>query len=293
MKIIRWILSHLTLFIIIFLLLYFFFPWNNILNSPQKTLMPADENQKNIASEKKIETKSTKTSENYVKIVEKADILKQQELTRNKEVVSSEKVIKQLSESAEKARQNSVAALEQSLENVPVYTDKEVLSELSSRELQEQIKARQKQLSQHMVSLISVELPDLEDGYPDAFENINIKSVQPVIETAQQGKLLEKARQAFDEGHFDTAEENYILLMEQLPELPDVVGELANVYRVQKRYSEYVEMNTRFVERLIAHFRFEEAWRVALETEKVDKQSATTQKEKIYNKHKELQQESD
>lgn len=162
-------------------------------------------------------------------------------------------------------------------ENVVSYTDKNI---------QEQIREKQKQLSNQMVALISVTMEKFEPSAPMTVTDV--EPIEPVIETSEQSNLLQEARQAFEQSNYKIAEEKYLQLMDQLPELPDVVGELAKVYKTQNRQLDYIAMNTQFVKRLTEHFRFDEAWGVVSETNKIDQQSANKQRRIIYNKQKEL-----
>ncbi len=116
----------------------------------------------------------------------------------------------------------------------------------------------------------------------------HIETVKPVINTQQQRQLLDEARRAFAAHQFSQAEKKYRQLMLALPELPDVVGELANVYRTQNKMTEYLQTNTVFVQRLINHFRFREAWYIVDVTEKLNKKTADTQRSMISNKQKSL-----
>ena len=171
----------------------------------------------------------------------------------------------------------SVSEAEQSNANAVSFQDKD---------LQKQIRARQKKLSNQMVSLINVTMKQSQAAVAQPV--IDIEPIEPVIETPEQQQLLRQARQAFDEGNFELAEEKYLQLMNELPELPDVVGELANVYKTQKRQSDYIAMNTDFVKRLVEHYRFEEAWKVMTETAKTDKEIANKQRRIINKKQQEL-----
>ena len=165
-------------------------------------------------------------------------------------------------------------------------TDTEV--SYTHKSMQRQIREKQKQLSNQMLALISMTTDRVNNSVPETTASFDVEPVEAVIETAEQEELLQQARLAFDERNFDVAEEKYLQLMTQLPELPDVVGELANVYRIQNRQTDYIAMNTRFVKRLTEHYRFDEAWRVVSETNKVDQQSANKQRRIIYKKQKEL-----
>ncbi|MCW8931637.1 MAG: hypothetical protein OQL19_15570, partial [Gammaproteobacteria bacterium] len=60
-----------------------------------------------------------------------------------------------------------------------------------------------------------------------------------------------------------------------------VVGELANVYRAQKKTSDYLSTNTKFVERLVKNNRFSEAWDVVKVTSQVDQNIAEQQRRLI------------
>lgn len=165
--------------------------------------------------------------------------------------------------------------------------EKIVPGNLQEKKLQEQIRARQKKLSNQMVSLmnITIEPSVAAMTQPD----IDIEPVTPIIKTPEQRQLVLQARAAFEQGNFELAEEKYLQLMNQLPELPDVVGELADVYKSQQRQADYIAMNTNFVKRLVDHYRFEEAWRIVIETAKVDKEIANKQRRIINKKQQELE----
>ncbi len=66
------------------------------------------------------------------------------------------------------------------------------------------------------------------------------------------------------------------------------MGELANVYRAQRRMTDFVAANTRFVKRLVNHYRFKEAWRVVAEAADVDRNIADKQRRIINNRQKQV-----
>ncbi len=144
---------------------------------------------------------------------------------------------------------------------------KESRSKMQTTKLQKEIRNRQKELQSRMLMLIPVKS---EDNKP--------KSVKPQINTPEQRRLLIQARVAFDEKKYYLAENKYKQLSKQLPELPDVMGELANVYRTQNKTSEYLAANTKFVTRLVNHNRFDEAWRIFSATGLIDKKIAAQQR---------------
>ncbi|MCU7798891.1 MAG: hypothetical protein KZQ70_01790 [gamma proteobacterium symbiont of Lucinoma myriamae] len=73
-----------------------------------------------------------------------------------------------------------------------------------------------------------------------------------------------------------------------MPELPDVVGELANVYKAQNKKPDYLVTNTQFVKRLVSHHRYNETWSVVNVTDKIDKKTANKQRRIINSKQKEF-----
>ncbi len=178
--------------------------------------------------------------------------------------------------------------------------------------LQKQIRSRQKQLSHQMISLLSATdiaeksavdmaeqtesvaeirpVTEIKDNKPSV--SFSVPEVKPVIKTAEQKKILAEARKALEQGEYAVAEEKYLRLAALLPELPDVMGELANVYRAQRRMGDYVAANTRFVKRLVNHYRFREAWRVVAETADVDKNASDKQRRIINNKQKQVETEN-
>ena len=160
------------------------------------------------------------------------------------------------------------------------------------KKLQQQIRDRQKQLQDKMVLLIPLNAEKKTDTNTNTItnkKNTNIKAVKPLINTPEQKQLLNEARHAFDLHNFKVAEKKYLQLIKELPELPDVVGELANVYKTQNKTPEYLVTNTQFVKRLVSHHRFNEAWNVVIVTDKIDKKTANKQRRIINNKQKELQ----
>ncbi len=183
--------------------------------------------------------------------------------------------------------------------------------------LQDQIRFRQKQLSHQMISLLAVTTDtanektginkqtrenksklsankqrlNQETSNPSPVR-LSIQKVVPEIITADQKKLLSEARKAFEQGQYRTAEQKYLRLAALLPDVPDVMGELANVYKHQKRFLDYVAANTRFVKRLVNHHRFKEAWRVVAETANIDKNAADKQRRIINKKQKQVETEN-
>ncbi len=93
--------------------------------------------------------------------------------------------------------------------------------------------------------------------------------------------MLKEARSAFDKQNFIEAEAKYRQVMKELPELPDVVGELANVYRTQNKVSDYLTTNTLFIKRLVNHKRYNEAWNVVKMTSRFNKEVAEQQRKII------------
>ncbi|RKZ95008.1 MAG: hypothetical protein DRQ43_06025 [Gammaproteobacteria bacterium] len=158
---------------------------------------------------------------------------------------------------------------------------------VDDKKLQQQIRDRQKQLQDQMILLIP--LDSEKKTSTTIIKSTKIESIKPLINTPEQKELLNDARHAFELHDFKEAEKKYLQLIKQLPELPDVVGELANVYKTQKKIPDYLVTNTQFVKRLIDHNRFSEAWSVVAVTDKVDKKAANKQRRIINNKQKELQ----
>ncbi len=191
---------------------------------------------------------------------------------------------------------------------VPESVQKPVIND----NLQKQIHSRQKQLSHQMISLLSAtDMPgksasNMADQMEPAADTrpvtetkhnspsvpFSVPEVKPVIKTVEQKQLLAEARKAFEQGQYAVAEEKYLRLAALLPELPDVMGELANVYRAQRRMTDFVAANTRFVKRLVNHYRFKEAWRVVAETADVDRNVADKQRRIINNKQKQVETET-
>lgn len=155
--------------------------------------------------------------------------------------------------------------------------------EVQTKKLQQQIRKRQKQLQNQMVMLVPFNTAKNQRN------SKKLTPIKPVINTPEQRRLLKAARKAFDEQEFDQAEAKYLQLIEQLPELPDARGELANVYKTQNRTSEYLAANTQFVKRLVNHNRFNEAWKVVKVTDKLDKNIAEQQR-RIIKKKQEAKQ---
>ncbi len=149
-------------------------------------------------------------------------------------------------------------------------------SKMQTGILQKQIRNRQRELQDQMLMLIPLTSETKALKQP--------KAVKPVINTQQQRTLLMQARRAFDGQEYQQAEKKYLQLIKELPELPDVVGELANLYRIDNKTSEYLETNTQFITRLVNHNRFDEAWRVFSATKLLDKKIAAQQRLLIKNK---------
>ena len=149
-------------------------------------------------------------------------------------------------------------------------------SKMQTGTLQKQIRNRQRELQDQMLMLIPLKTETKVLKQP--------RAVKPVINTQQQRTLLMQARKAFDEQKYQQAEKKYLQLIKELPELPDVVGELANLYRIDNKISDYLETNTQFVTRLVNHNRFDEAWRVFSATKLIDKKIAAQQRLLIKNK---------
>ncbi len=189
-----------------------------------------------------------------------------------------------------------------------VEVSESVQKPVINENLQKQIRSRQKQLSHQMISLLSATdipgksvsheadlivpaadtQPVAEIKHNSSSVPFSVPEVKPVIITTEQKKLLAEARKAFEQGQYAIAEEKYLRLAALLPELPDVMGELANVYRAQRRMSDYVAANTRFVKRLVNHYRFKEARRVVAETAGVNRNVADKQRRIINNKQKQV-----
>ena len=162
--------------------------------------------------------------------------------------------------------------------------------EVQTKNLQQQIRNRQKQLQNQLVMLVPF---DSGNNKRNSKKLKPVKPVKPVINTPEQRRLLKAARKAFDEKELAQAEAKYLQLIEQLPELPDVRGELANVYRTQNRISEYLAANTQFVKRLVNHNRFNEAWKVVKVTDKLDKTIAEQQRRIIKRKQETKQHKNE
>ena len=204
--------------------------------------------------------------------------------------------------------------MEQKTTDSDLFTVKQVVPKsdrqqpIRNNNLQEQIRSRQKQLSHQMISLLSTKtevvagknnaaiaidhattdsVPAKNNSEAPAYLT-SVKEVVPVIKTVRQKRLLAEAREAFERGQYGTAEEKYLRLAAMLPELLDVMGELANVYKTQNRISDYVASNTRFVKRLAKNYRFKEAWIVVSETAEIDKNAADKQR-RIINKTQKLE----
>lgn len=170
----------------------------------------------------------------------------------------------------------------------PLVVQKKGVS-AQDKKLQQQIRDRQKQLQDQMISLIPLDSEKNTDA--DTVlnkKNTNVILTKSIINTSEHKQLLNDARHAFDLREFKAAEEKYLQLIKQLPEMPDIVGELANVYRTQNKTPDYLVTNTQFVKRLVNHNRFDEAWKVVMVTDKMDKKTANKQRRIINKKQKDL-----
>lgn len=184
--------------------------------------------------------------------------------------------------------------------NISVAEKEQQVSALSANEdvkaqeknLQKQIRDRQKKLQEQMILLIPLNSEDVKKKSDrktiSTINTVSVKPVKPLIHTAEQQQLLSDARRAFELHHFNTAEKKYLQLLKQLPELPDIAGELANVYKTQNKIPDYLVANIQFVKRLVNHNRFNEAWKVVAVTDKIDKNAANKQRRIIHKKQKDL-----
>lgn len=165
-----------------------------------------------------------------------------------------------------------------------------------TQNLQYQIRNRQRELQNQMVMLVPLSNTkssnalsnkvnkDLRSNTRNKKSSNPFKSIKPVINTPEQRIMLKEARTAFDKQDFTQAEAKYRQVMQELPELPDVVGELANVYRTQNKTSDYLATNTLFVKRLVNHNRLDEAWNVVKMTSSLNKEIAEQQRKIILRK---------
>ncbi|WP_198264422.1 hypothetical protein [sulfur-oxidizing endosymbiont of Gigantopelta aegis] len=199
----------------------------------------------------------------------------------NKTIVRPDKTINQQEDKA-----LEVVIRDSLLPETQALKDNNVTDAVKTKNIKRQIRDRQRQLQSQMVMMVPLEGMNakINNKSQAAKKKKLLKPIEPVIETAEQGRLLEQARQAFEEKKYKLAEDRYNLLIEQLPELPDIVGELANVYKVQNKKQHYLTTNTQFVTRLVNHNRFNEAWRVVFSTDKLDKAIAQEQRNIIKRK---------
>lgn len=165
--------------------------------------------------------------------------------------------------------------------------------ETHTQDLQYQIRKRQRQLQNQMVMLVPLGRVSENNSAKKSNaindttytrkknNNYQFKPIKPVINTPQQRIMLKEARSAFDKQNFIEAEAKYRQVMKELPELPDVVGELANVYRTQNKVSDYLTTNTLFIKRLVNHKRYNEAWNVVKMTSRFNKEVAEQQRKII------------
>lgn len=159
-------------------------------------------------------------------------------------------------------------------------------SSIQTEDLQKQIRNRQRELENQMVMLIP--LRSSNTTHAGKLSSKKTKRVKAEINTSEQRILLAEAREAFDKKNFERAEKKYKELKSQLQELPDIVGELANVYRAQNKITEYLLTNTQFVSRLVNHNRFNEAWKVVVATDQLDEKTAAQQRIIIKRKQEQL-----
>ncbi|MCP3849603.1 MAG: tetratricopeptide repeat protein [Gammaproteobacteria bacterium] len=167
----------------------------------------------------------------------------------------------------------------------------EQVVEAKPKRWQQKIHDRQKQLQSEMVMLIPLENLNqsqkkrkIKNKQQQQQQQQSIKLIKPVINTPEQRILLNDARKAFDRKEYAQAEVAYKQIIKELPELPDVVGELANVYKAQNRNTDYLATLTQFVYRLVNHNRFDEAWHVFKMTDAIDKTIAGQQRNIIMEK---------
>jgi len=170
-------------------------------------------------------------------------------------------------------------------QHVNALTKQEKMPGNKDKNLQQQIRDRQKQLQRQMVLLVPLDVKKKTDA---KIKNTYTELIKPVVYTPEQKQLLGGARHAVDIHDFKTAEKNYLELIKRLPEFPDVVGELADVYKAQNKMQYYLLTNTQYVKKLVAYNRFAEAENVVIVTEKIDKQTANKQRRIINNKQNEL-----
>ncbi len=165
----------------------------------------------------------------------------------------------------------------------------EQVVEAKPKRWQQKINDRQKQLLSEMVMLIPLEnlnQSQKKRKIKNKQKQQSIKLIKPVINinTPEQRILFNDARKAFDRKEYAQAEVAYKQIIKELPELPDVVGELANVYKAQNRNTDYLATLTQFVYRLVNHNRFDEAWHVFKMTDAIDKTTAGQQRNIIMEK---------
>jgi hypothetical protein len=200
-------------------------------------------------------------------------------------IVSDESVSQKEDEDLEVVIRDSLATEQQAIKSKQVVKNNSATDDaLTTKNIQRQIRDRQRQLQSQMVMMVPLDGLNTKAAKKSQSAKKALKEVEPVIETAEQGRLLQNARQAFEQKKYKLAEEKYVLLINQLPELPDIVGELANVYKTQNKMQQYLITNTKFVTRLVNHNRFSEAWRVVLSTDKIDKNIAQQQRNIIKRK---------
>ncbi len=156
--------------------------------------------------------------------------------------------------------------------------------------LQREIPDKSNDLQQRMLQLIPLDKTKIADNRIKSKKEIENKpkeiliTIKPLIQTPEQATLLAQARSAAKAQNFSLAEKKYQQLMLQLPDLPDVVGELAMLYKQQKKQSDYLSSSTLFVKRLVNHNRFSEAWEVVEQTAQIDNKIAKKQRDFIIKK---------
>lgn len=129
-------------------------------------------------------------------------------------------------------------------------------------------------------------LAEKHADFSSKIKHMILEPVQPQIETPEQYKLLTDARVTFDNGDYLYAEALYKQLAIMLPELPDILAELSKLYKLQGELKNYLEINEQWVERLVNHQRFDEAWAVSEATAKINMDSANKQVEIIETRFK-------
>ncbi len=156
--------------------------------------------------------------------------------------------------------------------------------------LQKEIPDKSNDLQQRMLQLIPLDKTKVTDKRIKSKKEIENKpkevliTIKPLIQTPEQATLLAQARSATKAQNFALAEKKYQQLMLQLPDLPDVVGELSMLYKQQKKQSDYLSSSTLFVKRLVNHNRFSEAWEVVEQTAQTDNKIAKKQRDFIIKK---------